>query len=160
MGLAHVACLARQGEVAVKEYEEWGTGEGFRKWEQCFDCGQYFHGAVRLALGWAGWKTYLGRPERDGVRCVQLQNLGIAVQFSKPMDRDTQIEALPILEASVALYRRIFFSDQNGLLHAQSTLACCLGELGRREEALRLDRMVYARSLQGQCGWDTRGAPP
>ena len=28
MGLAHVACLAWQAEVEVKQYEEWGTGEG------------------------------------------------------------------------------------------------------------------------------------
>ena len=63
-----MSCLVRQAEMSVKEREEWGTGEGIRKWERCFDCGQRFHGPVLLALGWAGWKTYLGRPESDGDR--------------------------------------------------------------------------------------------
>ena len=63
MGLAHVACLVRQAEMAVKEKEEWNTGEGIVKWQACFDCGQDFHGPVKLALGWAAWKMYLSRPE-------------------------------------------------------------------------------------------------
>ena len=46
-GLAHVACLVRQAEMSVKEYEEWGTGKDFMKWQKCFDCDQLFHGAVR-----------------------------------------------------------------------------------------------------------------
>ena len=37
MGLAHVACLVRQAEMSVKEYEEWGTGKGLLKWEKCFE---------------------------------------------------------------------------------------------------------------------------
>ena len=60
-GLAHVACLVRQAEVEVKRREEWNDGEGFAKWQRCFDCGQSFHGAVEVALGWACWKTYLTR---------------------------------------------------------------------------------------------------
>jgi len=52
-----VACLVRQAEMSVKEKEEWNTGEGMRKWTTCFDCGQDFHGAVKVAVGWACWKT-------------------------------------------------------------------------------------------------------
>ena len=55
MGLAHVTCLVRQADMSVKEYEDQGTGEGFLKWQKCFDCGQDFHGPVQLALGWACW---------------------------------------------------------------------------------------------------------
>ena len=32
--------------------------------EQCSLCKQDYHGVVCCALGWACWKTYLGRPER------------------------------------------------------------------------------------------------
>ena len=63
MGLAHLSCLVRQGGVSVKEKEEDGTGEGMQKWQRCFDCGQNFHGAVLLALGWASWKTYFRRAD-------------------------------------------------------------------------------------------------
>ena len=58
MGLAHVGCLVWQGEMAMTEEEECGTGEGLLKWQKCFDCGQDFHGHVFLALGWACWKAY------------------------------------------------------------------------------------------------------
>merc|ERR1719174_2540243 len=38
MGLAHLSCLVRQGEMSVKEKEELNTGEGMQKWDRCFDC--------------------------------------------------------------------------------------------------------------------------
>ena len=50
MGLAHVACLVRQAEMEVKQKEEWNTGVGMMKWQ---DCGQQFYGPVAVALGWA-----------------------------------------------------------------------------------------------------------
>ena len=39
--------------------------ERWRRWHTCSLCEQKYHGVVRCALGWACWKTYLGRPETD-----------------------------------------------------------------------------------------------
>ena len=37
------------------------------RWFTCSLCEQDYHGVVRCALGWACWKTYVGRPETDGL---------------------------------------------------------------------------------------------
>ena len=34
------------------------------KFQHCSDCGQAFHGAVKLALGWACWKEHQSRVSR------------------------------------------------------------------------------------------------
>ena len=60
-GFAHVSCLARQAQVTVER----GGGPGFDRWYSCGLCEQDYHGVVRCALGWACWKTYVGRPEGD-----------------------------------------------------------------------------------------------
>ena len=40
----------------------------FIRWHTCGLCEQQYHGVVRCALGWACWKTYVGRPETDKAR--------------------------------------------------------------------------------------------
>ena len=57
-GFAHVSCLARLAQVAVER----GTGPGWDRWHECGLCEQEYHGVVACALGWACWKTYVGRP--------------------------------------------------------------------------------------------------
>ena len=141
MGLAHLSCLVWQAETSVKEAEEWNTGEGMRKWERCFDCGQFFHGAVRLALGWACWKMYLGRPDSDGYRCQSIGILGNGLLMSGRPE-----EALPVLEANLATIRR-YWPDEESILNAQSSLANCFSDLGRYGEALVLDREAHARRV-------------
>ena len=88
----------KKAEMEVKRYEEWHDGVGFEKWRTCFDCGQEFHGAVELALGWASWKMYLGQPETNGYRCTSLGALGTALYSNGRSE-----EALPVLEAELAL---------------------------------------------------------
>jgi len=142
MGLAHVACLVRQAEMSVKEEEELNTGEGIRKWDTCFDCGQSFHGAVKLTLGWACWKTYLGRPETDKYRFAALGTLGNALRFGAGRSE----EALPVLEATLALSRRGYWSHkEQRILIVQGNIASTLFDLGRYEEALVLKREIYSR---------------
>ena len=141
MGLAHVACLVRQAEAAVKEMEECRTGQGMHKWQKCFDCGQQFHGAVNLALGWAAWKMYLGLPEHHAYRITAMAALGSALRISQCK------EALPVLEANLALVRRYWSQSEDAILTAQTNLAACLDELGRDDEALVLKREVYARRV-------------
>ena len=142
MGLAHLSCLVWQAEMAVKEKEEWNTGEGMRKWYKCFDCGQDFHGAVQLALGWACWKTYLGRSETDWTRCESLGVLGSALDENRRHE-----EALPVIEANLALNRRYWPYDVGSILVSQNNLAACLSGNGRHDEALVLKREIYARMV-------------
>ena len=140
MGLAHLSCLVRQAEMEVKRMEEWNDGGGFLKWLKCFDCGQMFHGVVFHALGWAAWKTYLGRPEADAVRCDAMTALGNALCESRPK------EALPVLEDTVVFFRRL---GKHSILNPNfDSLAICYGKLGRHKEAVRVQRKVYEAILR------------
>jgi len=132
----------RQAEMSVKEIEEWGTGHGIQKWERCFDCGQRFHGPVQLALGWACWKTYLGRSDRDQRYTQSMGILGGALRLN-----DQPEEALPVLEANLALKRRYWSHNEQSILMAQSDLASCLANLGQHDEALVLKRATYSRRV-------------
>ena len=73
LGVVHVSCLAEQAKILVAEAEEnnlddkdWN--ERWDRWSRCGLCKQQYHGVVSCALGWACWKTYVGRPETDMVR--------------------------------------------------------------------------------------------
>ena len=143
MGLAHLSCLVWQAETSVKEAEEWNTGEGMRKWHKCFDCGQSFHGAVALALGWACWKMYSGRPEVDWYR---FQSVGVLATALGSNGRPE--EALPVLETRLALNRRHWSHDQKSILAIQDNLTNCLQLLGRHDEALATRRQVYTTSVE------------
>ena len=136
-----MSCLVWQAEMSAKEFEEWGTGEGIQKWDKCFDCGEFFHGAVRLALtGWASWKTYLGRPEADGLRFMAFGALGECLRRSSQPE-----EALPVLKAYLATVRRCYPRSEKGILDAQTRVSNCLEDIGRLDEALVLNRAIHAR---------------
>mmetsp|Transcript_11498 Transcript_11498/g.34624 ORF Transcript_11498/g.34624 Transcript_11498/m.34624 type:complete len:233 (+) Transcript_11498:1-699(+) len=139
MGLAHVACLVRQAEMSVKEWEDQRTGEGFMKWNTCFDCGQSFHGPVLLALSWAAWKMYLGLPENNGTRWGCMSLLGDALRSNGRC-----AEALPVMEAHLALTRRGWSHEQEYVLASQTNVSTCLSAVGRHNEALAILREVYA----------------
>jgi len=62
-GFVHMSCLAAQARVLMDEVEE--NNSRWRRWDTCSLCDQDYHGVVQCALGWACWKTYLGRPEVD-----------------------------------------------------------------------------------------------
>merc|ERR1712129_640315 len=82
-----------------------------------------------------------GRQERDGARCNSLEILGNALRPLRPE------EALPVLEANLALNRRYWSHDEQAILCAQSSLANCLAELGRESEALALRRAIHAKEV-------------
>jgi hypothetical protein len=129
--------------VATKEYDEQRTGKGMLKWTKCFDCGQDFHGAVRLALGWAAWKTYLGRPDTDWNRCASMGVLGNALWQGGERPED----AIPVLEVTLALRRRFWPNDEQNILGVQTNLAGCLDDLGRHHEAVVLKRETFDRQV-------------
>ena len=87
LGVVHVSCLAEQAKIFVAEAEEnnlWGEefDARFQRWVTCGLCEQRYHGVVHHALGWACWKTYLGRPEED-IRCRRMRRLASGLFMTK-----------------------------------------------------------------------------
>jgi tetratricopeptide (TPR) repeat protein len=156
-GVAHVSCLAEQAKILFAEAEENNLGakvmnERFWRWRACSLCEQRYHGVVKCALGWACWKTYVGRPE-DQVRCLAMQQLGNGLCAA-----DHHEDALSVREAELATERRLGASEYD-ILVAQSNLANSYQFLGRLEEALPLRRDVYSGhvNLKGEEHEDTLG---
>ena len=105
-GFAHVSCLARQAQVAAER-------STFGRWHTCGLCEQQYHGVVRCALGWACWKTYLGRPETDQAHRMAMGTLGNGL-----MEADHQEDALSLRETELSLLRRIG-ADEDDILTMQ-----------------------------------------
>ena len=92
---------------------------------------QHYHGVVRCALGWACWKTYVGRPEVDWTRSDAMTVLGNGLSVSRYED------ALPVREAHLAMLRRVGASEDSMLI-VQSNLASTYQMLRRVERGLKM----------------------
>ena len=112
------------------------------RWHTCGLCEQQYHGVVEHALGWACWKTYLGRPEADQPRFLAMTLLGNGL-----LEVDHYAEALTVQEAELSVKRRIGLPEAN-ILATQSNIARTYGSLGRVDQALNTYREVYSRSLK------------
>ena len=146
-GFAHVSCLAEQAKILVAEAEENNLdderGEArWRRWDNCSLCEQQYHGVVRCALGWACWKTYLGRPERDWARLSAMRQLGNGLS-----EAEHHQDALIVREADLAMLRRVGASEGH-ILVSQSNLANTYYKLGRLEQALSMQQEGYAGQLK------------
>ena len=95
----------------------------------------------RLQRGYSEGR-YLGRPETDGYRCTAMAALGNGLRETSRPD-----EALPVLEANLALMRRYWSRDKGNIFTTQANLASCLADLGRLDEALVLERDIYAKQV-------------
>ena len=158
-GFAHVSCLAEQAKILFAEAEENNLGEKvlterWNRWDVCSLCEQHYHGVVKCALGWACWKTYVGRPEADRVQSSALGLLGVGLSNAKHHEA-----ALSVEEANLAMMRRIG-APEYSILVAQSNIAVTYGTLGRLEEALQMQRDVYSGhvKLNGEGHLDSLGA--
>ena len=145
-GFAHVSCLAEQAKILVAEAEENRlrdkAGEAWMRWNTCSLCEQSYHGVVACALGWACWKTYVGRWEMDWARVSAMRTLGNGLRSV-----DHHEDVLPVQEAEVAMLRRIG-AGEDSFLTTQSNLASTYQSLGRLEEALQMRRSVYSGRLK------------
>ena len=144
-GIAHVACLAEQAKILYAEAEENNLGSDafnvrWRRWAICGLCEQNYHGVVKCALGWACWKTYLGRT--DQVRDMAMNLLGSGLFAS-----DHHEDAVSVMEAQLATMRRAGDSEER-ILVVQSNLACAYESLGRLQDGLRIRQDVYSRRLE------------
>ena len=146
-GFAHVSCLAEQAKLLCEEGEynnldKQVQNERFRRWYMCSLCEQQYHGVVHCALGWACWKTYLGRPEADRFLTSAMRLLGNGLS-----EAEHHQDALNVREAELAMRRRLGDSEHN-MLSTQTNLACSYQDVGRHEEALRLRRDEYSGRLR------------
>jgi tetratricopeptide (TPR) repeat protein len=148
--------LAEQAKILVAEAEENNLdlkvqNQRWARWYSCSLCEQRYHGVVRCALGWACWKTYVGRAETDEARVMAMTQLGNGLSQANQNE-----DALSVREAQLAMKRRLGASEGDMLL-VQSNLAVTYEELGRSEEALRMKRDVYSGyvRLRGEENRDT-----
>ena len=146
-GFAHVSCLAEQAKILYDEVEEnnldWKTeDERWKRWYKCSLCEQRYHGVVHCALGWACWKTYLGRPEADPARGDAMSQLGRGLSAVEHFQ-----DALSVEEAELSMRRRRG-DPEDLILAVQGNIARTHRALGRLEEALRMRRDVYSGFLK------------
>ena len=146
-GFAHVSCLAEQAKILCDEAEENNLGakaknERFAKWHTCSLCEQEYHGVVRCALGWACWKTYVGRPEADWARRFAMTELGHGLSEAEHYE-----DALSVHAAELYTLRRVGAPEEE-LLVSQGNLANTYQLLGRLEDALRVRKDVYSGVLK------------
>jgi len=146
-GFAHVSCLAEQAKILMGEAEENNLGskvlnERWRRWARCSLCEQAYHGVVSCALGWACWKTYLGRPETGWSQAAAAGQLGNGLYHAGHLE-----DALSVQKALLSLHRRLGSPNAN-ILALQSNMASTHGELGRLDEAMPLRRDVYSERLR------------
>ena len=152
-GFAHVSCLARVVQVAkARSYSEFSLK--FSLWCTCHQCKQQYHGVVRCALGWACWKTYVGRPETNVLLRAAMTQLGNGLAAAHHNE-----DTLSVGEAELAMMRRLGVPEE-ALLALQGNLSSTYRALGRSEEALSMRRDVYSGSLtiKGESHEDTLSA--
>jgi tetratricopeptide (TPR) repeat protein len=148
-GFAHVSCLVEEAKLLFAEAEEdnldWNAkNPRWLRWCLCSLCEQYYHGVVACALGWACWKTYLGRPETDQVHGMAKGTLGNGLSSA-----DHHEDALLVRQAELSMLRRVGPASalDDRVLTVQGNLANTYEELGRKEEAVSLRRDVYSGRL-------------
>ena len=146
-GFAHVSCLAERAKILYAEAEEnnlagKAVDQRWVRWHTCSLCEQQYHGVVFCALGWACWKTYLGRPETEQVRHAAMQVLGSGLYAAKRHE-----DAMVVQEADLSMKRRVGESDHN-ILAAMSNLAATYAAVGDLEKAISMERGIYSGRLK------------
>ena len=146
-GFAHVSCLVEQAQILFAEAEENNLDEKVQqarwdRWHTCGLCEQEYLGDVRCALGWACWKTYVGRPETDSSRQLAFGVLGNGLQRACHYE-----DALSVRETELSMLRR-HGADEEVIFAVQQNLAGTYRSLGRLDDCLRTQQDVYSRTLE------------
>jgi len=148
-GFVHVSCLLEQAKILVAEAEEnnlddKAMDERWELWFACNLCEQGYHGVVRCALGWACWKTYLGRPETDQVLGLAMSLLADGLLKVKNCKG-----ALEVCEVYLDTCRRYPESeDIDETIDIYTIQSNCLSKLGMHSNALEVDRRAYKLSIE------------
>ena len=146
-GIAHVSCLAEEAKTLLVEALENNLDHKvkearFLRWCTCSLCEQRYHGVVACALGWACWKTYVGRPETDTFRLGAMGMLGNGLSELEHYE-----DALSVQEVELSMLRRLGATEVS-ILITQSNLASTYQQLGREESALRMFQDVYSGDMK------------
>mmetsp|Transcript_866 Transcript_866/g.2451 ORF Transcript_866/g.2451 Transcript_866/m.2451 type:complete len:406 (+) Transcript_866:808-2025(+) len=146
-GFAHVSCLMEQAKILMDEVEENNLDDRalekrWERWHKCGQCEQNYHGIVACALGWACWKTYLGRSETDQIRLSATRLLGNVL-----FDAGDHEDALLARQAELSLMKRVGAPGDH-MLRVQTRVGYSYNALGRHEEGLPLQRDVYSGRLK------------
>ena len=141
-GFAHVSCLAEQAKILVAEAEEnylseKAQEERWARWHTCRLCEQGYRGLVACALGWACWKTYVGLPD-ELTRIDAMTQLGNGLSEAEHYE-----DAVAVYEAELATKERLGVPESD-ILITRGNLAISLYNLGQLDEALSMQREVYA----------------
>ena len=158
-GFVHVSCLAEQAKILVAEVEENKLGgkaldERWKRWYACNQCEQWYHGKAGCALGWACWKTYVGRPLETSTRRVEaLTVLGNALFMTGDehggIDPESAKMALKVYEVALAVrVKHYSFDPQGQIITLKGNIAGCLSELGRTAEAIVARRGIFDQLKQ------------
>ena len=141
-----MSCLARQAEILREEAKgnnlDLKVRNARARWYTCGLCEQKYHGIVYCALGWVCWKTYLGRPEENQLRCLAMMQLGNGLSAAGHYK-----DALSVREADLSSLRRLGAPEYN-IVVLQTNLANSYQRLGRLDEALRTRQDVYSAKLK------------
>ena len=118
-GFAHVSCLAEQAKILVAEAEEnnLDVQSKWKRWHMCSLCEQDTTASSYGALGWACWKTYVGRPEADWARMGAMTVLGNGLSAAGHHE-----DALSVKEAEV-VYAAAPWRTRRSMLVTQGNLA-------------------------------------
>ncbi len=142
-GFAHVSCLAEQAKILYADARERKLDDDkWARWHTCSLCEQQYHGVVNCALGWACWKTYVGRPETDWPRQLAINVLGNGLTEAKHYE-----DALSVKEAELSILQRIGAPEEH-MLAVRNNLGVTYARLGRSEQALSMRRDVYTGVLK------------
>ena len=96
---------------------------------------------------WAAWKTYVGRPEQEGVMTRAARRFALSVLGTGLYEAERYEESLSVAEAELSMLRRLGASERC-MLAPQSNLANTYQVLGRLEDALRMRQDVYSGYLK------------
>ena len=146
-GFAHVSCLMEQAKILMDEVEENNLDDRalekrWERWHKCGQCEKNYHGSVACALGWACWKTYVGRSETDQARVSATRLLGNVL-----FDAGDHEDALLARQAELSLMKRVG-APGDRMLALQTRVGYSYNALGRHEEGLPLQRDVYSGRLK------------
>ena len=109
----------------------------FKRWDTCSLCEQEYHGVVRCALGWACWKTYLGRPETDQLGAMAMIVLGNGLDAAKHHE-----DALSVREAELAMMRRVGNPESTFLQAEQSC-----GHVSQASDGMKIAQPHVSRRI-------------
>ena len=124
--------MAERAKILYAEAEEnnldyKAQNERWERWFKCSLCKQDYHGVVYCALGWACWKTYLGRPETEWSRSASMNLLANGLSAA-----EHDAEALSVQEAELSMLRRLGAVEER-VLSSESNLATMYANIGRLE---------------------------